>query len=174
MKVFLTSLVMALAGLIAGELVAAGFGDLEIHIQPKQVNQTGVQAQAGATRFHTQEHWLYEVTVENKSFKPLDGLELRYVVFSKHEKFGSKDPAEMKRATGSLSIGSLKPHEKRSFSTNPVEISKTQLDGDYYFPSGGKEKAQDSLVGCWVRVFQNGQQAAEYANPSTLLHERWE
>ena len=174
MKRSLTIFLGAMASLLIVAPLNAGFSDLEIHVQPKQIKQSGVQAQAGGSRFHSQEQWAYDVTVENKSFKPLEGLELRYVVFSKHEKFGSTDPAETKRANGSLTIGSLKPHEKKSFTTNSVEIDKTQLDGDYYFPSGGKQKAQDSLVGCWVRVYQNGQQIAEYANPSTLLREHWD
>ena len=174
MKRSLTILFCSITAFLTVAQLDAGLSDIEIHVQPKQTKQSGVQPQGGGTRHHTQEQWGYDVTIENKSFKQLDGLELRYVIFSKHEKFGSKDPAETKRANGSLTIGSLKPHEKKLVSTNTVEIDKTQLDGDYYFPDGGKQRAQDSLVGCWVRVYQGGQQVAEYANPSTLLRERWE
>ncbi len=173
MKLFLTTLgVIAAAGLFSVN-VRAGSMDLEIHVQPNQTDQSGIQTQGGGSRYHTKEHWLYEVNIENKSFKQMDGLEVRYVIFSTHEKFGSTDPAEQKRTTGSMSVGSLKPHEKRAVKTNAVELDKTQLDGNYYFPTGGKQKAQDSLVGVWVKVFQNGQQLTEYANPSTLLKEHW-
>jgi hypothetical protein len=34
--------------------------------------------------------------------------------------------------------------------------------------------AQDTLVGLAIRVYQGGQLFAEFANPSTLLHEKWE
>ncbi|HEY2124826.1 MAG TPA: hypothetical protein VGG94_05110 [Chthoniobacterales bacterium] len=174
MKLALTTICLAaMTNLFAGS-ARAGSMDLEIHVQPKQTDQSGIKAQSGGSRYHSKEHWLYEVSIENKSFKQLDGVELKYVIFSKHEKFGSKDPAEEKRSNGGVSVGSLKPHEKRSVATTAVELDKTQLDGDYYFPDGGKEKAQDSLVGVWVRAYQNGQQIAEYANPSTLLKGHWE
>jgi len=173
MKLFLTTFsVLAGAGFFLVD-VRAGSMDLEIHVQPNQTDQSGIQTQGGGSRYHSKEHWLYQVNVENKSFKQMDGLDVKYVIFSKHEKFGSTDPAEQKRTTGSVSVGSLKPHEKRLVKTSAVELDKTQLDGDYYFPTGGKQKAQDSLVGVWVKVYQNGQQVTEYANPSTLLKEHW-
>lgn len=167
MKVFLTTLSLFAVSAFAGSM------DMEIHVQPKQTDQTGIKPANGGSAYKSKEHWIYEVSLENKSFKQLDGLELRYVVFFKKEKFGSTDPAESQRQSGSVGVGSLKPHEKKSVATTAVELHKTLLDGDYYFPSGGKERAQDSLVGVWVKVFQNGQQLTEYANPSTLLREHW-
>ncbi|MEY2537045.1 MAG: hypothetical protein QOG67_785 [Verrucomicrobiota bacterium] len=174
MRALLTTLIVVTgAGFVAAG-ARAGTADMEIHVQPKQTDQSGVKAQGGGSRFASKEHWIYDVAIESKSFKQLDGLELKYVIFYKQEKFGSKDPAEEKRIKGSVSIGALKPHEKRSVTTTPVELNKTQLDGNYYFSSGGKERAQDSLVGVWVRVYQNGQQVTEYANPSTLSRQHWD
>ena len=101
MRAFLTTLIIAtVANFIAAE-VRAGSSDMEIHVQPKQTDQSGVKAQAGASRFESKEHWIYEISIENKSFKQLDGLEVKYVIFYKQEKFGSKDPAEEKRSNGS-------------------------------------------------------------------------
>ena len=79
-----------------------------------------------------------------------------------------------RQQNGSFSIDSLKPHEKKSFSTNPVELNKANLVGPWHYESGAKPNAQDTLVGLAVRVYQGGQQFAEFANPSTLLREKVE
>jgi hypothetical protein len=160
--------------ILAGPGVQAANSDLEIHIQPQQTDNSGTQVTSGGSSFHSKEHWIYEVTIENKTFRDLNGLELRYVLFFKQEKFGSKEAAAPQRQNGNIDIGLLKAHEKKSVKTTAVELNKATLSGDYYFPSGGRERAQDSLGGLWVRVFQNGQQVAEYANPSTLTREKWE
>jgi hypothetical protein len=120
----------------------------------------------------TKEHWVYNVTVENKTFKELDNLDLKYVIFFKQEQLGVKAAATPRQQSGSFSIDALKPHEKKSFSTNPVELNKANLVGGIY-SSGAKPNAQDTLVGLALRVYQGGQQFAELANPS-LLREKAE
>jgi hypothetical protein len=46
------------------------------------------------------------------------------------------------------------------------------LVGHWHYESGAKPNAQDTLVGLAMRVYQGGQQFAEFANPSTLLREK--
>ena len=77
-----------------------------------------------------------------------------------------------RQQSGSFSIDSLKSDEKKSFSTNPVELNKSNLVGHWHYESGAKPNAQGTLVGLAVRVYQGGQQFAEFANPSTLLREK--
>ena len=114
------------------------------------------------------------MTIENKTFKELTNLEVKYVVFFAQERLGVKAEPTKRQQSGSFSIDSLKSHEKKSFSTNPVELSKSNLVGNWIYSSGAKPNAQDTLVGLAVRVNQGGQQFAEFANPSTLLREKWE
>ena len=76
--------------------------------------------------------------------------------------------------TGVSASPPLKSHEKTSFTTEAVELKKSNLVGHWHYSSGAKPNAQDTLVGVAVRVYQNGQQFAEYANPSTLAREKWE
>jgi len=73
-----------------------------------------------------------------------------------------------------LSIDSLKSHEKKSFSTDPVELNKSNLVGAWIYTDAAKPNAQDKLAGLAVRVYQGGQRFAEFANPSTLLREKVE
>jgi hypothetical protein len=85
---------------------------------------------------------------------------------------GVKAAATPRQQSGSFSIDNLKPHEKKSFSANPVQLNKSNLVGNWIYSSGAKPNAQDTLVGLAVRVYQGGQQFAEFANPSILLKEK--
>jgi len=149
----------------------AGNFDVEFHCFPKRIDQSVKKASDGGAN-ETKEHWVYDVTIENKTFKELTNLELKYVIFFKQEQLGVKAAATPRQHSGSFSIDDLMPHEKKSFSTNPVELNKSNLVGHWHYESGAKPNAQDTLVGLAVRVYQGGQLFAEFANPSTLLREK--
>ena len=122
----------------------------------------------------TKENWIYEVTLENKTFKALAGLEIKYTIFFTQEKLGVKADPTPHHQNGTLTIPALQAHEKKSFTTDTVELDKSNIVGEWHYANGAKPGAHDTLVGLAVRVFQNGQQLSEYANPSTLLREKWE
>ena len=84
------------------------------------------------------------------------------------------DTARGERIVAFYTDPSLQPHEKKNLATEAVEITKHHLAGGWVYTSGAKPKADDALGGLWVRVMQGGQQFSEYANPSTLLKEKWE
>ena len=149
----------------------AGNFDLEIHCVARRIDQTVKKASDGGAN-ETKEYWVYDVTIENRTFKELANLELKYVIFFKQEQLGVKAAATPRQQSGSFSIDSIKSHEKKSFSTDPVELNKSNLVGNWIYSSGAKPNAQDTLVGLAVRVYQGGQQFAEFANPSTLLKEK--
>lgn len=157
-----------------GPVVHGEVSDVEIHCVPKRMDASANQNSAAGSIMRTKERWAYDVTIENKTFKDLSGLEMKYVIFFKQEKLGSRDAAASRRQNGSLTIGSLKAHEKKAFTTDSVELANTHLAPNYYYSDGGRQKAQDTLGGLWVRVYQNGQQLSDYANPSSLAREKWE
>ena len=167
-------LLILLAIVFSVNCVLAEISDVEIHCIPKKVDASGNQNSPSGSIMRSKERWSYDVTIENKTFKDLSGLEMKYVIFFKHEKLGARDAATPRRQSGSLTTGSLKPREKKSVTTNSVELDNAHLAPNYYYSDGGRQKAQDTLGGLWVRVYQNGQQLGEYANPSTLTRERWE
>ena len=159
--------------LVGAHLSLAGNFDVEIHCTPKKLDENVKKASDGGANTTTQ-HWDYEVTVENKTFKELANLEVKYVIFYKQEQLGVKANPTPRQQNGSFSIADLKPHEKKSFTTNAVELNKSNLVGNWIYHSGAKPNAQDALVGLGVRIYQNGQLFAEYANPSILAKEKWE
>jgi hypothetical protein len=151
----------------------AGNFDLEIHCVPRRVNQTVRKASDGGAN-ETKEYWVYDVSIENKTFKELADVDVRYVIFFTQEQLGVKAPPNKRQRTGSFSVKSLKSHEKQSFSTDPIELNKSNLVGHWHYADGAKPNAQDTLVGLGIRVYQNEQLFAEFANPSNLLREKWE
>jgi hypothetical protein len=163
--------VVAMSLLGSAVALATNF-DVEIHCVPEKVDES---ANPGSGHKATaKEHWRYEVTIENKTFKDLGSLEIKYVIFFKQEKLGMKAEATPRRQSGGTTIDLIKPHEKKSFGTDPIELNKSHLVGRYHYTSGAKINVQDTLDGLWIRVYQNGQQLAEYANPSTLTKEQWQ
>ncbi len=161
--------------LIAISFIArAGNSDLEMHCAPKLLKQENKPAADGGAA-ETKENWAYDVTIENKTFKDLPNLEVKYVIFYSQEKLGTKAAADAKRQSGSLPLAVLKPHEKKMLTTDAVELTKAHLVGNWIYTAGAKPNANGALAGLWVRVYQNGQLFAEYANPSTLLtQQKWE
>ena len=151
----------------------AGNFDVEIHCTPKKVDEQVRKASDGGANA-TKEHWTYEVTIENKTFKDLANLNIKYAVFFKTEQLGVKADPTPRHQAGIFNIPALKPHEKKSFTTDSVELNKSNLVGNWIYTSGAKPNAQYTISGLALRVYQNGQEFAEYANPSTLSKEKWE
>ena len=172
----LSRITIVLFALMIGSTSRGGSSDVEIHCAAKKVDEKRNPGSGEGSVATTKERWVYDVTVENKTFKEQANIEIKYIIFVNGERLGQKAAAApaMRRQSGSVTLPSLKSHEKKALATDPIELKKANLVGGYYYPSGAKPGAQDALAGLWVRVYQDGQQIGEYANPSTLLREKWE
>ncbi|MGI9115756.1 MAG: hypothetical protein DLM52_11980 [Chthoniobacterales bacterium] len=166
------SSVCVIALILGATAAFAGMSDVDIQVAPKMVDAS--QPQNAGHRGTSEEHWQYIVMIENKRFQPLLGLEVRYMTFYTEAALGSKDAPEQQHQNGSFAVDLLQPHEKKAFTTSPVELKKSHLVGRRHYVNGGRIKAEDALVGVWVRVYQGGQIIGEYANPSTLTREQWQ
>jgi len=126
----------------------------------------------------SREQWAYNVTVENKSFRDLENLEIKYILFMKPDIAGQKmlsGHIDLKRKAGSTAIKLFKNYDKFSFTTESMELNGTQLTSGYYWGNGANPNAKDALKGLWLRVFADGKQVAEYANPPSITSkERWD
>jgi hypothetical protein len=167
-------ILFALATLVSPSLIQAENLDVEIHCVPRKAGEKMNPGSGPGGKSVAKENWVYDVTIENKTFNDLANLELKYVIFFNQEHLGKKEGPKAMRQTGSVTLPLLRSHEKKSFTTDGVELTKAHLIGEYHYPSGAKPNAQGTLTGLWVRVYQGGQQFAEYANPSTLMREKWE
>src|SRR4029077_8020855 len=123
--------------LVASHFLLAGNFDLEIHCVPKKTDENVKKASDGGANA-VKEHWVYEVTAENKTFRELGNLEVKYAIFYKQEQLGVNAAPTPRTKTGSFSIASIRSHEKASFSTDSVELNKSHLVGNWIYTSGAK------------------------------------
>ena len=103
------------------------------------------------------EQWGYSISVENRTFKPLANLQVKYIIFYKHSELGVKGPPRKLNKGGVHEIPSVESLAKASFDTDPVTLTKASLvgpEGGYtYFANGAKPTVADTLSGVWVRIY---------------------
>ncbi len=166
----LTSLAVLL---LAPTLVAVPSYQVEVKFEQKRLD---VKRTASSSTEISEENWGYVVTIGNHSFKEIPDLRVEYVLFSKHQRFGSAvDEPKPQRTSGSKSLGNLQNTGKVSFETDAVTLKKARLKADWYYTNGAKGKAKDELDGIWVRVYSGNDLINEFSRPPSLKsHEKWE
>ena len=155
---------------LAGQLAAA----------PLSFNVTSTKKRFDVSRSATEstksvkEQWGYTITIENKSFQNLEGLDVEY----RQYKFDDvrKGGGSLKPVPGATKIPSLANGAKFKFDTQPVEIDKQELKAGWsYNDKSTKEKLTDALQGYWLRILKDGQVVFEYQNPPELTKKtKWE
>jgi hypothetical protein len=148
---------------LASDTVSFGFT-----VEPKRLD--GQMLDTGS-KIITDEQWAYEVTVENRCFRDLENMEIQYIVFMKPTIPGQKMIAghvKLRRKTGSAPVALLKNCGKFSFFTESVRLKGSRLMSGSY-KNGANRWAKDDLKGLWVRLFLDGKQVAEYADPVTII-----
>ena len=169
MKIYISLVALAFTFAVPA---AHAQSDVDIHAAAKMVNSNQPLNQGHRTM--AKENWSYEITVENRRFQPLTGLEARYMVFYTTAELGSKEAPLQQHQSGNFAIDALRPQERKGFTTTPVELDKSHIIGRRHYVHGGRIKAEDTLVGVWVRVYQGERIVGEYANPTTLTREQWQ
>lgn len=158
--------------LLASPGFSAAPPQVEVKCEPKR---TEVKRNASTSTEETAESWIYLITVTSHAFQEIPDVRVEYIVFTAHERFGSKSEAKPERAPGSKTLGSLARNGKTSFETEPVTLKKARLKADWYYTSGAKKNAKDELRGVLVRVYSGEELIGEFAQPSSLkTQEKWE
>lgn len=111
---------------------------------------------------------VYDVTLQNKAFKPATDIEVRYMIFYKDAKAGSTEKLTEISTKGSQKVEDIAPNRSISVQTEPLKLTTEQLDPNWYYGNGGKNKSEDRVTGIWFRVYSGGKMVSEYANPSTV------
>jgi len=119
------------------------------------------------------EKWCYTVTIQNQSFKDISGVDIKYIVYYKVEQEGSKVTKE-KHQDGSATAAVLQNNGNFVFDTDPIQLVRSQLEGGFYYPNGGRVRARDSITGIWIRLYQGGTMIGEYADPPSLTTGKWD
>jgi hypothetical protein len=154
--------------------------DVNITVEKKRLEHTaGSGFQPNSDTSKKTDEWAFTVTVENQTFKALENLEVKYIIFYKTEKLGQKGPARKETKSGSYTIPSIASLDKAIFDTDSVKLTRGMLigqPGSYeYFTNGAKPNAADTLTGIWIRIYKDGNQFAEYGYPAGLTStEQWQ
>jgi hypothetical protein len=121
------------------------------------------------------EQWVYNVTIDNKSSRDHADLEVKYVIYAADVEPGSKAPPKIIRKRGSAKVPAIKSHTKATFTTEPIDLVKSQLTQGVTYGSGARPRANDTLEGIWMRIYKGGEMVAEIARPPALAQkEPWE
>lgn len=108
---------------------------------------------------------VYAITLESHSFKPLTGLQVKYMIFYQDQQPGSTGKPMTAFHKGVETLAGLGVHETTTFDTTSFKLTTTELDAGWYYASGASGRAQDRVTGVWVRVYSEGKLVGEYANP---------
>ena len=156
----------------ASALSAAPDYHVDVKCEQKRFD---VKRSASQSTESAEESWGYVVTIANHSFKDIPDLRVEYVVFSKHQRFGSKsDEPKPERRSESKALGNLPNNGKTNFETGQVTLKKARLKADWYYSNGAKGKAKDELSGLWLRIYSGNDLIDEFAQPAALkTEEKW-
>jgi hypothetical protein len=150
---------------LAATCFTAFAGDYEITVDRKREKggSGGNQATVKASQ-----NWTGEVNILNRAFNASPNLTARYVIYVKRQKLGEAENAErIDKVSGTFNVPSIKGGTKASFTTIDVVLNNAHMAPGWKMVEG-RQSAQDSLVGIWLRLYNGQVQVAEYINPTTL------
>jgi hypothetical protein len=168
MKRLVTRLLITLVTLSSSAV--AQLHDVQISATPKKIDQQ--KSRKGDHATVTTKEMAYIVTVENRSSKTLDELNVKYMIFYADSQPGKSDKPIEAHHKGSETVRNLSTYRKAQFETAPFKLEKEELDGGWYYESGGDGRAKDRVTGVWIRAYANGKLVGEYANPTTVSKSR--
>ena len=121
----------------------------------------------------TKEKWGYKVTIENKTFKPMSGLELQYREFKFDDVL--RGATTIIGISGSVGLPPLETGQKFTFETTPVEVERLDLRPGWSYDDGAKAKVKDAMAGVWIRILSGSQIVFEWQTPTDLKTKaKWE
>ena len=158
--------------LLVGGVAQAQLQDVTITAARQRVNQE--TSRPGGNLTVTTKEIIYNVTVQNKTFKPITDLQVKYMIFYKDPHAGSTGKAVNLSSTGMESIPLVEANRAATFATKSLKLQSESLDAGYFYVNGGASNASDKVVGVWFRAYANGKMIGEYVNLSNIAKsEEW-
>ena len=114
------------------------------------------------------ESWAYKIDLRNLSRGPADGVRIDYWLFKRSDEGGKTKLAPRLAGNGTVNGVTIAKGASHQFTTDPIVLTKTQLDADRYYTNGTKNKTSDSLGGLVVKIFKDDKQVFEFATDADL------
>lgn len=152
--------------LLAVATASAQLQDVQLTVTRQKLDEQKSKGN-GPTTITTKEV-SYRVTVQNRTFKAMPELTVKYMIFFEMPEPGTKE-STTKSNTGSEKIMSLEANRSTTFDTKPFKLETEQLDPGWVYANGSANKSKDRVAGIWVRAYNTeGKIIGEYVNPTTL------
>lgn len=164
MKFSLSRIILLLLLSAAGAI--AQMQDVQISATRLKLDET--KERPGGPVTITTKEIVYKVTVQNKTFKTLSDIEVKYMIFYEvpHPGTNEKPSDEIHKGSGKLT--SIEGNRSATFDTTPIKLSAETLDGGWVYSGGVSHKTKDRVTGVWFRAYAGGKLIGEYANPTTV------
>ena len=141
-------------------------GDFEITLDR---TRGGMKQSQGKVEKKADQKWVGEINITNHSFKPTLPTEVKYMLFVKRQELGQKQGLDsVEKIKGKASIPALKAQEKTKVATSAVNLRHQELEAGWSYDNGGSAKADDTVSGVWVKLFQGEKEVGEYIDPPTV------
>ncbi len=114
----------------------------------------------------------YRVTVENRTFKTIPELQMKYMIFYVDPKPGSREKPIESHHKGSETLIDLTSNRTATFETSPFKLTKEELDAGWYWVGSETSRLKDKVTGVWIRAYANGNLVGEYSNPTTVAKKK--
>jgi len=144
--------------------------DVRISATPRKLDEQK-DRQGGNVTVTTKEI-AYTINVENRTFKTLEELQIKYMIFYFDSKPGTSEKPIEAYHKGSETLTNLSSNRTATFETVPFKLTKEELDAGWYYTSGGSGRSRDRVTGVWIRAYANGNLLGEYSNPTTVSKKR--
>lgn len=144
---------------------SAQLKDVEFTVTRQKLDEQK-EREGGNTTITTKEV-CYKVTAQNRTFKAIPELKIKYMIFYEAPQPGSNEVAEAFHK-GVETVTNFEGHRSHIFETKPFKLTTEQLDAGWYYSSGARNKAKDRVVGIWIRAYSGDDLVGEYINPTTL------
>ena len=144
--------------------------DVQISASPRKLDEQKNRQGGNATV--TTKEIVYKVTLENRSFKVVPQLQVKYMIFYADPKPDSNEKPVEAYQTGNETLADLASNRSATFETKPLKLSKEELDAGWYWVGSGKSRFKDRVTGVWIRAYSNGNIVGEYSNPTTVSKKR--
>jgi hypothetical protein len=151
--------------LMISPFAGAQLYDVQISAAPRKLDEQ--KDRSGNVTVTTKEI-AYKVTVENRAFKTIPELQLKYMIFYVDPKPGSREKPIEAYHKGSETLTDLASNRTATFETIPFKLAKEELDAGWYWVGSGSSRLKDKVTGVWIRAYSNGNLVGEYSNPTTV------
>lgn len=160
--------VLALLVVSAG-IVLAGPRDVEIIAAKTKLDE---KRESSTSRTQVTQQLGYKVTVNNKTFKNIADLKIKYmIIFEDAADIGTGEGAAKKYETGEETIAVLESNKTFSFVTQPITITKEEMKPGWIAggaKAGSSRDSTDRVRGVWFRAYVGDEMVGEYCNPTTV------